>query len=65
MMSVTSVLKLIPPITVSAIGIRVSLPGPSAKAGGIAAARVAVVVMRMGLSRMGPASRRDSYKDFP
>ena len=47
-----------PPMTVIAIGIRVSAPGPKASAGGIAAPTVEVAVMRIGRKRVGQACKR-------
>ena len=54
-----------PPMIATAIGPRVSAPGPSASAGGIAAIMVARVVMRMGRSRTGPAFSIDSVAVSP
>jgi hypothetical protein len=45
-----------PPMTAIAIGARTSAPGPSARAGGIAAAIVEIDVIRIGRSLVGHAS---------
>ena len=52
---VKSVDTATPPMIVIAMGIRVSAPGPRAKAGGIAAATVAIEVIRIGRKRTGQA----------
>ena len=63
--SVKSVDTVIPPITAMAIGIRVSAPGPTANAGGMAAAIVETEVMMIGLKRMGQADFKASMGLMP
>jgi hypothetical protein len=58
--SVRSVETITPPIIDTAIGIRLSAPGPSASAAGIAPAIVATEVIRIGRKRTGHASNKAS-----
>jgi len=53
------------PITVIAIGMRLSAPGPRASAGGTAAASVASEVIKIGRSLTGPAKRIASRTEKP
>ena len=53
--SVSSVDTAMPPISVMAMGLCVSAPAPSASAGGMAPAIVAMEVMRIGRNRIGQA----------
>ena len=50
-------------MTATAIGIRVSAPGPKESAEGTAPAMVATEIINMGRSRMGHASIRASLAD--
>ena len=52
---VISVEIVTPPMTVTAMGMRVSAPGPKAKAGGIAAPTVDAAVISIGRRRVGQA----------
>ncbi len=54
-----------PPMITTDKGIRVSEPGPKPKAGGIAAAMVAKLVMRIGRKRCGHALIKASRTDIP
>ena len=62
---VKKVETMTPPMTVMAMGTRLSAPGPSASAGGMAAASVASEVMRIGRRRIGPAERMASRMAMP
>ena len=63
--SVSRVLVSKPPITVTAIGARHSLPSPSFKAIGDIASTSAEVVIRIGRRRVGPAWSNASLRTNP
>ncbi len=52
-------------MTAMPMGRRISAPEPRPSAGGMAAIMVAVAVIRMGRSRMGPAFSMASLAPYP